>query len=86
MFPKEEQKHGDQVALLAAKELIKEPFAVINADDYYAKEAFIKVHNWLTEEHDDNAYSMAGFILKILYLIMVELQGAFAKCLMDIAV
>lgn len=55
---------GTGQAVLAAKKLINEPFAVINADDYYGKEAFIKIHDWLMEEHDDNAYSMAGFILK----------------------
>lgn len=55
---------GTGQAVLAAKKLIHEPFAVINADDYYGKEAFIKIHDWLEEEHEDNAYSMAGFILK----------------------
>lgn len=55
---------GTGQAVLAAKKLIKEPFAVINADDYYGKEAFVKAHDWLIEEHDDNAYFMAGFILK----------------------
>ena len=55
---------GTGQAVLAAKNLINEPFAVINADDYYGKEAFVKVHDWLVEEHADNAISMAGFILK----------------------
>ena len=55
---------GTGQAVLAAKDLINEPFAVINADDYYGKEAFVKVHDWLVEEHNDNAISMAGFILK----------------------
>ena len=55
---------GTGQAVLAAKELINEPFAVINADDYYGKEAFVKVHDWLVEDHNNNAISMAGFILK----------------------
>ena len=55
---------GTGQAVLAAKDLINEPFAVINADDYYGKEAFVKVHDWLVEEHNDNAISMAGFILQ----------------------
>ena len=55
---------GTGQAVLAAKDLINEPFAVINADDYYGKEAFVKVHDWLVEEHEDTAISMAGFILK----------------------
>ena len=55
---------GTGQAVLAAKELIHEPFAVINADDYYGKEAFRQLHDWLVLEHDDTAIAMAGFILK----------------------
>lgn len=55
---------GTGQAVLAAKDLVKEPFVVINADDYYGKEAFVKIHEWLLEEHSDNEYCMAGFILK----------------------
>ena len=53
---------GTGQAVLAAKDLIHEPFAVINADDYYGKTAFTKVHQYLTESH--KAFCMAGFILK----------------------
>ena len=35
---------GTGQAVLVAKDLVKEPFAVINADDYYGKEAFVKIH------------------------------------------
>ena len=55
---------GTGQAVLAAKDLIHEPFAVINADDYYGKAAFCQLHDWLAEEHADTAISMAGFILK----------------------
>lgn len=55
---------GTGQAVLAAKELIDSPFAVINADDYYGKEAYRVMHEWLIEEHADNAYAMAGFVLK----------------------
>lgn len=55
---------GTGQAVLAAKDLIHEPFAVINADDYYGKEAFCQLHDWLVLEHADNAIAMAGFILK----------------------
>ena len=44
--------------------MIHEPFAVINADDYYGKEVFRQLHDWLVLEHADNAIAMAGFILK----------------------
>lgn len=55
---------GTGQAVLAAKDLIHEPFAVINADDYYGKEAFRQLHDWLVSDHDERAIAMAGFILK----------------------
>ncbi len=55
---------GTGQAVLAAKHLIHEPFMVINADDYYGKEAFCQLHEWLIREHSDFAVCMAGFILK----------------------
>ena len=38
---------GTGHAVLACKEVLHEPFAVINADDYYGKEAFVKLHDFL---------------------------------------
>lgn len=65
---------GTGQAVLAAKELIDNPFAVINADDYYGKEAFVKLHDYLAsrERKKENKKAdppfydicMAGFILK----------------------
>lgn len=55
---------GTGQAVLAAKDLIHESFAVINADDYYGKEAFHQLHDWLMLDHADNSIAMAGFILK----------------------
>lgn len=55
---------GTGQAVLAAKKMIQGPFAVVNADDYYGKEAFRKIHDWLLLDHADNAVAMAGFILK----------------------
>lgn len=55
---------GTGQAVLAAKDLIHEPFMVINADDYYGKEAYRRMHDWLVLDHADSAISMAGFILK----------------------
>lgn len=57
---------GTGQAVLCCRELLKEPFVVINADDYYGKEAFVKVHEYLVQEHPDNGKlncCMAGFIL-----------------------
>lgn len=58
---------GTGHAILAAKKVITEPFVVINADDYYGKEAFVKIHRYLTEDRektDKLDICMAGFILK----------------------
>lgn len=55
---------GTGQAVLAAKDMIHEPFMVINADDYYGKEAYRQMYDWLVVEHAENAIAMAGFILK----------------------
>lgn len=55
---------GTGQAVLAARHLLNEPFMVINADDYYGKEAFVQLHEWLIQEHAETAIAMAGFILK----------------------
>ena len=57
---------GTGQAVLACKDVLKEPFAVINADDYYGKEAFTKLHDFLVDYTPEkaNAFCMAGFILK----------------------
>lgn len=57
---------GTGQAVLSCKGIINEPFVVINADDYYGKEAFVKVHDFLVQEHPDDGklkFCMAGFIL-----------------------
>lgn len=55
---------GTGQAVLAAKDYINEPFVVINADDYYGKDAFVKLHDFLLEKHGATEFAMAGFILK----------------------
>ena len=52
---------GTGQAVLAAKELLDTPFVVINADDYYGKEGFKKVHEYLV---NGGTSCMAGFVLK----------------------
>ncbi|MDF2906473.1 MAG: hypothetical protein K0R34_1794 [Herbinix sp.] len=55
---------GTGQAVLCCKNFVKEPFAVINADDYYGKEAFKIVYQFLNDEkYAENQYCMAGFIL-----------------------
>ena len=57
---------GTGQAVLAAKNVLSEPFMVINADDYYGKEAYVKVHDYLVQEHPEEGLlhiCMAGFRL-----------------------
>ena len=41
---------GTAHATLAAKDVVHEPFCVINADDFYGREAYQKMHDFLTTE------------------------------------
>ena len=52
---------GTGQAVLAAKNIIDSPFVVINADDYYGKEAFKAIHEFLV---NGGKSCMAGFVLK----------------------
>lgn len=57
---------GTGQAILCCKGLLNEPFIVINADDYYGKEAFVKIHDYLvnwTPVPGKFNFCMAGFIL-----------------------
>ena len=60
-----EKPWGTGHAVLSCLSVIKEPFAVINADDYYGREAFVKVHDFLASADikEKGNYCMAGFIL-----------------------
>ena len=52
---------GTGHAVLAAKDSVKEPFCVINADDFYGREAYQKMSDFLTAEVRDDKFSMIGF-------------------------
>ena len=53
---------GTNHAVLMAKDTIKEPFAVINADDFYGRNAFEVIAKELSREHDRKGdYCMVGF-------------------------
>lgn len=57
---------GTGQAILCCRDLMREPFLVINADDYYGKEAYKKAYEYLISKSSDDGYSacMIGFILK----------------------
>mgnify|MGYP004713909859 FL=1 len=58
---------GTGQAVLCCKDVVKEPFVIINADDYYGKEAFVKLHDFLVSGEElgrEFTMGMGGFILK----------------------
>ena len=55
---------GTSHAVLVAKDIIKEPFAVINADDYYGANSFKIMADFLTKECSKTKMSMIGYILE----------------------
>ena len=67
-FPGKEKSEGRTKpwgtghAVLACKNLIESPFAVINADDYYGKNGFKKAAEFL--ETNPEGYALVGYILK----------------------
>ena len=57
---------GTGHAVLCAKDVLDGPFAVINADDYYGKDAFRVIYNRLLTQRDDELYrfSMVGYLIE----------------------
>ncbi len=66
VIPKDRVKpFGTAHAVYAARHLIQGPFAIINADDYYGKEAFAQLYTFLKDEKkSERAYAMVGYMLK----------------------
>lgn len=63
-IPSERSKPwGTAHAVLCAKDVVNEPFAVINADDFYGRNAFEKAFKFLTNECDEKTYSLIGYEL-----------------------
>ncbi|MBS1743330.1 MAG: nucleotidyltransferase [Bacteroidetes bacterium] len=54
---------GTGHAILCAKDAVKEPFAVINADDYYGRDAFVKAAAFLNNECNEHTYAIIGYQL-----------------------
>ena len=57
---------GTGQAILCCKEVVNEPFLVINADDYYGRDAFQKIYDFLSTHEDDDKYryAMVGYKLE----------------------
>jgi len=64
IIPEERKKPwGTAHAVLCAMEVVKEPFAVINADDFYGYDAFRKASNFLESECTPDRYAILGYDL-----------------------
>ena len=66
-YKKRTKPWGTGQAILCCRKVVKESFVVINADDYYGKEAFIKAYRYLSAEReraDTINICMIGFVLK----------------------
>lgn len=59
-----EKPWGTAHAILVAKDVIKEPFCALNADDFYGHNAYKAMSKFLTESQDEQEYSMVGYKLK----------------------
>lgn len=62
--PERSKPYGTAHAVLCAKDVIQEPFAVINADDFYGKEAFQALGKFLKENIREDLHCMVGYALK----------------------
>jgi NDP-sugar pyrophosphorylase family protein len=56
-----EKPWGTAHAMLSGRNVIKEPFCIINADDFYGYDAFKKMADFLTNEVKDDQYSIIGY-------------------------
>ncbi|WP_430810451.1 MULTISPECIES: nucleotidyltransferase family protein [unclassified Carboxylicivirga] len=59
-----EKPWGTGHAILMAKDAIKEPFAIINADDFYGREAYKQVVDFMNTSKSASEYAMVGYALK----------------------
>lgn len=54
---------GTAHAILCAKDAIDQPFAVINADDFYGSDGFRKAHDFLVNDCREDVYAIVGYEL-----------------------
>ena len=55
---------GTAHAVLCAKDYVNEPFAMINSDDFYGRDAFIKAYEYLSNtDNDSSKYGMIGYMV-----------------------
>lgn len=63
--PHREKPWGTGHAILSAKALIQEPFATVNADDFYGADAFVHLGHFLQQQCTPEEYGMVAYQLGI---------------------
>ena len=58
-----EKPWGTAHAIWCAKDAIHEPFAALNADDFYGSDAFVKAHDFLANNHHEKEFCLIGYRL-----------------------
>ena len=61
--PERQKPWGTSHAILVTEKKIKEPFGVINADDYYGVESFKILHDFLLNDKDRDCFAIIGYKL-----------------------
>jgi len=59
-----EKPWGTGHAVLCCKDIVEGPFAVINADDFYGKDAYKAIYDFLKEDRDESEYAMVAYRLR----------------------
>lgn len=63
-IPHREKPWGTMHAVIVAEHVVNEPFAVINADDFYGRDAFVKIAEFLRSDCTETEYAMVGYVLR----------------------
>ena len=63
VHPEREKPWGTAHAVWVAKDVVNEPFAVINADDFYGADSYKVLNSFLTKDHTDN-YAVVAYYLR----------------------
>lgn len=58
-----EKPWGTGHAIWSARDRVHEPFVAINADDFYGRDAFVKLHDFVATNADEYCFSLAGYRL-----------------------
>ena len=59
-----EKPWGTGHAILCAKDKVNENFAIINSDDFYGRDAYRVISEFLRNNRDESKYAMAGYMVK----------------------